>query len=246
MITNGTDILVKVLLCVSVTVTVCECYCYSATVYWCWNFKVTVSTVNKSMGKSPFRYRNYKMSNKEIEMAVCESKCLISTLTDINFTARREECVNMCQYSQQSWWNIMNLHCNIWAIFNVVMIFHLTVMMWGIFLTEHPSKHTLWTVLFIPGHKLPSAPLTRTNTCTHTHTHNFHVIVTKSNKLNANIRKTSSDVRTSVLSSRLHQHCKWCSNNTVTTVSAYHYINQQPLQIQSCFVFTFCSTTKAH
>jgi len=35
------------------------------------------------------------MSNKKAEMAVCESKCLISTVTDIKIVTRWEECVNI-------------------------------------------------------------------------------------------------------------------------------------------------------
>jgi hypothetical protein len=35
------------------------------------------------------------MSNKKVEMAVCESKHLISAMTDIKYEPRWEECVNI-------------------------------------------------------------------------------------------------------------------------------------------------------
>jgi len=35
------------------------------------------------------------MSNKNVEMAVCESKRLISAVTDIKFVPRWEECVSI-------------------------------------------------------------------------------------------------------------------------------------------------------
>jgi hypothetical protein len=35
------------------------------------------------------------MSNKKVEMAVRESKRLISAMTDIKFVPKREECVNI-------------------------------------------------------------------------------------------------------------------------------------------------------
>jgi hypothetical protein len=35
------------------------------------------------------------MSNKKVQMAVCESKCLISAVTDIKSVPRWEECVSI-------------------------------------------------------------------------------------------------------------------------------------------------------
>jgi len=149
----------------------------------------------------------------------------------------------MCQCSQRSRWKMMHLQCNIWAIFNVVKIYHLIVIMWGIFLTEHPSKRILWTVLLSLAINFLQHPWC---THTHTHTHNFHVNVTKTNNLNANVCKTSSDVHWYGAAGSTNTASDVPRNNTVTTISAYHNITQQPLKIQPCYVFTFCSTTKAH
>ena len=147
----------------------------------------------------------------------------------------------MCQYSLRSRWKLMNLQCNIWAIFSVVTTFHLIVTTWGIFLKEHPSKHILWRVLLPLATNFLQLPW---YTRMHTHTHTFHVNVTKTNNLNANVCKTSSDVQWYWAAGSTNTAGDVLQNNTVTTISTYH-ITQQPLKIQSCYAFTFCSTTKA-
>jgi hypothetical protein len=50
------------------------------------------------------------MSNKKVEMAVCERKRLISAMTDIKFVPRWEECVGIPIDQDEK---MTNLQCNI-------------------------------------------------------------------------------------------------------------------------------------
>jgi hypothetical protein len=75
-------------------------------------------------------------------MAVCESKRLISTVTDIKFVLDGKNVSILPSIK------IKNDESSVpYMSYIYVMISHLTVRMWGIFLTEHPSKHILRTVL---------------------------------------------------------------------------------------------------